>query len=119
MAKIARMSGMSKVLSNLRKSSIVIGAHTEIGLKKAGLFLQRESQQVVPVDEGNLKAGAGTRNIGGAGFLVDIIVFYLAIYAVYVHENLDAKHSEGQQAKFLEGPARINRTKLLEIVKEG
>jgi len=119
MANITRMSGMSNVLNNLRKSKVVIGQHTENGLKKAGLFLQRKSQEVVPVDSSNLKGGAGTRNIGGAGFLADIIVFYLAIYAVFVHEDLDARHNPGQKAKFLEGPARENSKELLEIVKAG
>jgi len=37
---------------------------------------------------------------------VVVAVGYTAAYALYVHEDLEAKHSEGQQAKFLEQPAR-------------
>ena len=31
---------------------------------------------------------------------------YTASYGIYVHENLEAKHKPGKQAKFLEAPAR-------------
>lgn len=34
------------------------------------------------------------------------VVGYTAAYALYVHENLEARHKEGKQAKFLEQPAR-------------
>lgn len=34
-----------------------------------------------------------------------VIVGYTAAYAIYVHENLEAAHNTGQQAKFLEQPA--------------
>jgi hypothetical protein len=33
-------------------------------------------------------------------------VTYTAPYAIYVHENLEAHHAAGTQAKFLEQPAR-------------
>ena len=35
-----------------------------------------------------------------------VVVGYTQAYALYVHENLEAKHKEGKQAKFLEAPAR-------------
>lgn len=35
------------------------------------------------------------------------IVGYAGVgYALYVHENLEARHKPGKQAKYLEGPAR-------------
>jgi deoxyribodipyrimidine photolyase len=42
------------------------------------------------------------------------VVGYTAAYALYVHENKNAHHKEGQQAKFLEGPAREHREELRE-----
>lgn len=119
MAAICKITGMSTVLNNLKKSKVIIGDHVEKGLKKAGLFLQRESKLVTPVDTGNLVGGAFTRNIGGSGFYADIVVGYLAAYAVYVHEILDNAHKEGKKAKFLEGPAREKKNEILQIVKEG
>jgi hypothetical protein len=36
-----------------------------------------------------------------------VIVGYTANYALFVHENLEANHKAGKQAKFLETPARV------------
>ena len=47
-----------------------------------------------------------------AAYLVDLprpksaVVGYQASYAIYVHENLTAKHAKGKTSKFLETPAR-------------
>lgn len=38
----------------------------------------------------------------------DVLVGYSANYALHVHENLEMKHPNGGQAKFLEQPAREN-----------
>ena len=74
MAMLIRIKGMNKVLSNLKRVSSNFEAGVERGLKSAGLFVQRESQRIVPVDTSNLKGGAFTRNIGGKGFDTDVIV---------------------------------------------
>lgn len=44
-----------------------------------------------------------------------VIVGYTANYAIYVHENLEAKHTVGQ-AKFLEEPARRLRGDMANLV---
>lgn len=63
-------------------------ANGDRGLKDAGLFLQRESQKIVPVQLGNLKNSAFTRRVEPG----HVVVGYTANYAVYVHENLEAAH---------------------------
>lgn len=118
MAKLTSMTGVNTVLKNLRKATVGFEGRAERGLKLGGLFLQRESQKVVPVDTSNLRGGAETRNVGGKGFATDIIVLYKAIYAVFVHENLDARHKSGKQAKFLEEPARRYLGEILKIIAE-
>lgn len=45
-------------------------------------------------------------------------VTYTAPYAVYVHEDLTAKHPNGGQAKFLEQPMRDNALKMSKMVKD-
>lgn len=45
-----------------------------------------------------------------------VTVGYTADYAVYVHEDLTAKHKQGKQAKFLEAPARTLGPELGKIV---
>lgn len=52
------------------------------------------------------------------GFKPDSVVKvgYTAQYAVYVHENLEANHPNGGQAKFLEQPARELQPTLKAII---
>lgn len=46
-----------------------------------------------------------------------VIVGYTANYALQVHENIEARHASGKQAKYLEQPARENRRELARIVQ--
>jgi len=93
-----------------------------VGLLRAGLFLQRESQEIVPFDKGFLKASGGARygwpREEGVGFDIAVAVGYSANYALYVHENLTARHDPGKQAKFLEQPLREKMDRIGAIVVE-
>lgn len=142
MPSLVKITGVSRVIKNMQKASKRYEKRLAFGLKIAGLFLQRESQKIVPVDKGNLNNTAFTRKIG-TGFHTDVIVGYTASYAVYVHEVQEAAHGaifnikhakrlakaktakqkakyarrgNKQQWKFLEAPARINRDKILRII---
>jgi len=129
---VSKVTGMGKILRNIKKSDAMLMRRLSVGLKKGGLHLQRESQKIVPVDLGPLKASAFTRSIGTKK-KPHVIVGYTAGYATPVHENLDAKHgaafnaaysekigfkSRGpnQQAKFLEAPARQHRKTILTMI---
>lgn len=46
------------------------------------------------------------------------VVGFAMVYAIYVHENLNARHAEGTTAKFLTGPARIYRKEIAKLVRE-
>ncbi len=117
MAGLLRITGMKSVLNKLKLSQTLTAKKAQIGLKDAGLYLQRKSQEVVPVDTSNLKGGAFTRNVGGSGFDTDMVVGYVADYAVYVHEDMNASHATGKKAKYLEGPAREEKSKIIKIIK--
>lgn len=133
--QLTKITGMSSVLGKLKAYGKSQEQSIRRGLVKGGRFLQRKSQDIVPVDLGPLKASAFTRDIGSMS--PDIIVGYTANYAVYVHEDLEKKHGaefnqaygvikksgereklrgDNQQAKFLEKPVRENRTEILAIV---
>ncbi len=119
MAKLVRITGMRRVIQKLKKAHKNAGGRFENGLKLAGLFVQRKSQEIVPVLTGNLKGGAFTRNIGGKDFDTDVIVGYVADYAVYVHEDLNAKHQPGKRAKFLEAAVREHKPEIFNIIVKG
>jgi len=136
------ITGLNQVLGNLNRANKLIESRFRKGIIAAGLYLQRKSQEIVPVEEGNLKNTAFTR-ASGVGLFTSVIVGYTAEYAVFVHEDLTAAHGkkynekhalqiaakhktkdgkpfktrgENQQAKFLERPARKNREVILGMI---
>jgi hypothetical protein len=118
MAVLTTISGVNTVINNLRRSRRVLGDRVSVGLRKGALFLQRKSQEIVPVDLNNLRPSAFTRNVGGKGFQTDMVVGYTADYAVYVHEDLEAKHKPGKKAKYLEGPAMEFKDDIIKVIAE-
>lgn len=136
---IKNIKGLGRFIANLRKEREAIPRRIGQGLKKAGLYLQAQSQKMVPVDEGNLKASAFTRS-HGSGRNTVVAVGYTASYAVYVHEAVAMK-LEGRKrpargkkkgrgrywdpqgrasAKFLEKPFRDrkNQQTMMRIIKK-
>jgi hypothetical protein len=112
---MVKVVGVEEIKKKLREASVTMGFKIQRGQIKAGLFLQRESQKVVPIEFGVLMNSAGTKAIGASWF-TDVIVYYTASYAVYVHERTELKHKKGKMAKFLETPMRENRDKILRII---
>lgn len=117
MAHVVKTVGAKEIEQALRKADHRLGTKIRAGLIRAGRHLQEYSQQVVPVLTSNLKNSAGTRDVG-SGWSTDVIVFYTASYAAFVHERTELKHKPGKQAKFLEGPARLHRKDLLKDIAE-
>lgn len=63
------------------------------------------SQELVPVDTGELKASAfmATETMAkGTRVLIGYARYGQPYYAIYVHERLDLRHAQGKSAKFLE-----------------
>ncbi len=132
MAQIRRVTGVETVLKNLKTRRDALAAGLVRGLTLAGLRLQRESQRVVPVDYGILKASAFTR-AEGKGLNTEVLVGYTANYALFVHEKVEMKlrgqprmaphkgrywDPQGRgQAKFLEEPARRLSDELLQTIR--
>lgn len=133
MANVGKILGQVQVIKNLRLTRAQMESRVENGLKKAGLTLQRESQKVVPVDFGPLKASAFTR-VQGKGIKTVAVVGYTASYALFVHEQVGmvlkgkprSAPSKGKywdpqgkgQAKFLEEPARRLTPQLKQIIAD-
>lgn len=114
-----RMSFTVSSMRQVKKAVEQLGKKYEKKLAKAlyiaGLFIQAESQKIVPVDTGFLRASAFTRiKKDNFGYVCE--VGYRAHYAIYVHENLNAKHASGSSAKFLEIPFNEKADKVIEII---
>ena len=138
---MAKITGVKEVQQALLNTKIKGYKGLKTGLKKAGLYLQRESMKLVPIQTGNLRGSADTQ-MSGSGKSVAATVSYATEYAVFVHENLEAKHGAAfnaayaeeiaaaraghpyyfkrgpkQQAKFLEQPLREKQKQLVQIVE--
>ncbi len=87
----------------MTKAKGVLGRDVARGLRKGGLHLQRKSQEITPVDWGDLYSSSFVRNIGGSGFKTDIVVGFGSEgvgYAVFVHEDLNAAHGKFYNLKY-------------------
>lgn len=113
---IAQVKGVESVVARLKQDQKARRKALFGGLKKGGLFVQRESQKIVPVRYGDLKRSAFTRASDEQGRKV-VSVGYTVEYAIYVHENLDNHHEIGQ-AKFLEDAANNNKTQIVQVVRQ-
>ncbi len=47
-----------------------------------------------------------------------VVVGYTANYALSVHENLEARHKEGKQARYLTEPLERLKNELAELLKQ-
>lgn len=103
------LTGLNNVKRQSELRRRLIGAGIERGLKKAGLHVQRKSQEIVPVDLGGLKASAYTRKISGSGASTVVAVGYTAEYAGAVHEDADKAHGRIYNLKYAKEIANRSR----------
>lgn len=95
---ILYLEGVDSVLKNVNRASMKMAKAAEKGLLTAGAHLRNESLKIVPVQMGNLAASAyAPRNVGGKGFMADVVVGYTAEYAVWVHEIPNPPHAHGKE----------------------
>ena len=115
--KTSKITGLKNVLKKLDRTVFKLSGRIEDNLKLGGLEIQRASQKIVPVDLGILKPSAFTRS-DGKGFKTQVTIGYTTSYAIYVHENLDAKHETGKKAKFLEDRAKELAPQILKMIND-
>ena len=102
---------MQRTLTRIAKN---VTAQAKRGLgDRAGAILEA-SNQLVPVDTGELKDSGIITDVKRRGDVIEATVEYTADHAAPVHEDLDARHPAGQ-AKFLQEP--FLQTTLKDIAK--
>ncbi len=115
---MAKLSA-ARVIKKLHAVKVKKIAALKRGLYKCGLYLQRLSMELVPIDTAALKNSARTHGPFQKGKTkIEVWVTYGTEYGIYVHEDLDAWHAPGTQAKFLEEPFRWRQYEFREIIKE-
>jgi len=92
--------GVDTVLSNLNKEILKIHGRTAVGMRAAAEKIKGNSMALTPVDTSALRASHFV-NVDTSPTGIVATVGATQFYAIFVHENLEARHPVGQ-AKFLE-----------------
>jgi hypothetical protein len=113
MADVASMTltGDDRLIEIFAKAGRGAGAALVQATMQSAYDIFEDSQMVVPVDTGALRASGQVRPPEVSGTNVEVVIGYggpAADYAIYVHEDLEANHAPGTSAKFLEVPV-LNR----------
>lgn len=100
---MAGVEGLDNVLRNLNREIEGIEDRSVEGLFAGGLIIEGTAVPRAPRDTGNLRGSSYTRKAPGNPQAVE--VGFGAAYALPVHEDLEARHEDGE-AKFLESAVR-------------
>lgn len=122
-----RLNGYEFLAGNLLKVSENIDANSLKYLEMLGGKIETDSHKLCPVDTGELRSrsfnSTGTDDDGSkvvvVGYEADAGTWIhpnAKAYAVFVHENLQARHRNGQ-AKFLETAFQKNKDEFLKVAR--
>lgn len=99
-----KFSGVNKVIANMEKTIKRVQEGNETAVGNLAQLIFARSQFYVPKDTTMLEK-SGDVTVSSAGNKALATITYgggIVDYAVYVHEDLEAKHQSPTSAKFLE-----------------
>lgn len=103
-------------VGNLKNSSFLVSKRSQIGLRSTKRFKTGTKARAKVAAEHSKVINDAAMKVRGFRRGPAVIIGFSAFYAVFVHENLEARHTEGM-AKFLEYAAAMDRMKGLGIVQ--
>ena len=111
------VEGLREVQRNLAKKISGVKNMSKSAIRDVSFDLKGNSQDLAPVDTGDLRRSAYTKfEDRPGGFTGEI--GYGAEYAYEQHENLEYRHPQGGQAKYLEQPLKENLGKYARYIKD-
>lgn len=114
---MAGLKDIQQRIADLRKADGLLREAGNILFKEATKIMNA-SKPLVPVDTGFLRQSGHVQLPFIQGDRVTVTLGYAAEYAIYVHENLNARHKVGT-AKYLEIPFRAWRANSLQAIADG
>jgi hypothetical protein len=113
-----KIKGKKQVLKNLNRAIIKIEGNTEKGMLAAGLFVENESNEIVPQDLGALINSSFT-SVGRVAKRIVARIGYTINYAAFVHEMPESNNfsKPGTGPKFLFKAVTKNASKILKIIQ--
>jgi hypothetical protein len=102
------LTGAKELIARLEAAPAEANLELAAALYQEGEAIMRDALPITPIDLGNLRSSAHVDlpKTTGLGQYEVVLGFggASAPYALYVHENLEARHDAPTQAKFLETP---------------
>ncbi len=93
-----KVGGLQSLVDKLKDHERRLGRGVNKGIRNAGNFLLSKSQEIVPIDDGDLQK-SGNARVEGKGLQTVGIIGYTEPYAADVHEDLDVAHGEEYNRK--------------------
>lgn len=114
--KVSGFKALEQTLKGIRQQA---EANALVGpeLLMAGEFVMTEAKKDTPVEFGTLR-NSGRVDLKIDGRRATVTLGFYTDYAIYVHENLRARHPIGR-AKFLERAVNRNKRNIEKIVARG
>ena len=116
---MATMNGAAAMAAKIRDARMTVRAKVAAALKAEMMLVLEEAKSRVPVDTGALRdSGRVEIEDNGSGPIRARITFgnETVHYAVEVHENIQAHHPRGGEAKYLESALNEEARLLLAAV---
>ncbi len=113
-----KIRGKRDVLKNLNRAIVKIEGNTSKGMLAAGLFVEGESNEIVPQRLGGLINSSFT-SVGRIGKRIVARIGYTVNYSGFVHEMPETNNftKPGTGPKFLFKAVTKNSRKILEIIR--
>lgn len=113
-----KFRGKKQVLSNLNRAIVKIEGNTAKGMLAAGLFVEGESNEIVPQKLGGL-IGSSFTSVGKIAKNIIVRIGYTVGYAPFVHEMPESNNftKPGTGPKFLFKTVTKNAQKILRIIQ--
>ncbi len=113
-----KIRGEKAVLKNLNRAIVKIEGNTTKGMLAAGLFVEGESNEIVPQRLGGLINSSFT-SVGRLAKRIIVRVGYTVNYAPFVHEMPETNNftKPGTGPKFLWKAVTTNSMKILQIIR--
>jgi hypothetical protein len=120
MMKGVQLKGLDKLIQQMDRGT-KSNQHLARAVYAEATTVLNESKKIVPVDDGYLKNSGKVEPPHITARETSVEVTYggaAAPYALYVHEDPEARHAAGKTFKYLEIPALAHANKFADGVKE-
>jgi hypothetical protein len=106
-----KIEGLDELNALFKKMTKLANKAIEKEIKIVGLDLQGKSQELAPVDLGDLQGSAFTEVSG-----LDATVGFTEPYALRQHEEMGYRHRSPGQSKYLEQPYKENVPRYVKMI---